>query len=330
MEVSKANPDRAVSIATLFRKLLNIPELGIFVSLLLFALIFNALNPAMLSGANLAVMLRTISYVGIIAVGQALLMIAGEIDLSVGAVTGFCAVFSAWLMAEKGWPVPAGVLAGLLAGALIGLVNGLITVKVGLPAFIVTLGMLFTARGANYVISKGTYIYGLPDSFGEFGTATPLGLSWAFVIFIVLVILGDFVLRWTIFGSMITATGGNKQAAKIAGINTDWVKISCFMFVSSLAAISGMLVTANLKSADYVTGFGWELAVIAGVVIGGVSLFGGVGTVLGAFLGTLLMQEVRSGLVIVGVNINWQNVAVGVILAAAGSIDLLRRRTKKY
>jgi ribose transport system permease protein len=330
MEASKATVEPSINVGHILRKVLNVPEVGIIIPLVLFALIFNALNPAMLSGANISVMLRTISYVGIIAVGQALLMISGEIDLSVGAVTGFCAVFSAWLMAEQGWSIPVGVLAGLLAGCTIGLINGLLTVKVGLPAFIVTLGMLFTARGANYVISQGTYIYGLPESFGEFGTATPLGLSWAFVIFIVLMLIGDFVLRFTIFGSMVTATGGNQQAAKVAGINTDWVKISCFMLTSSLAAVAGILVTANLKSADYVTGFGWELAIIAGVVIGGVSLFGGVGTVLGAFLGTLLMQEVRSGLVIVGVNINWQNVAVGMILAAAGSMDLLRRRAKKY
>jgi ribose transport system permease protein len=211
---------------------------------------------------------------------------------------------------------------------LAGLINGLMTVKVGLPAFIATLSMLFVARGVNYVITEGYPVYPLPPAVEELGAARPLGLSWAFVIFIALVIIGDFVLRRTILGSMVTATGGNKQAAQVAGINTDRVKISAFILTGTLAALSGILVMASIKTGEPQIGVAWELDVIASVIIGGTSLFGGVGTVLGTLLGAILMQVVRSGLVIVGVSAYWQNVAIGVLLVAAAAVDAVRRRTR--
>jgi ribose transport system permease protein len=283
----------------------------------------------MLTQLNVVVTLRAVSYAGIIAVGMTFLIIVGEIDLSVGSVAGLGAVVSAWMMRQMGWSVEASVLVGLLTGALAGLINGLMTVKVGLPAFISTLSMLFVARGVNYVITEGYPVYPLPVAVEEFGAARPLGLSWAFVIFIVLVIVGDLILRRTIFGSMVTATGGNKQAAQVAGINTDRVKITAFILTGMFAAVAGMLVMASIKTGEPQIGVGWELDVIASVIIGGTSLFGGVGTVLGTLLGAILMQVVRSGLVIVGVSAYWQNVAIGVLLVAAASVDAIRRRSRQ-
>jgi len=326
MDITKPQSDAGISWGAL-RRVLAAPEIGVLIPLVVFVALFYSRNNVMLSQENITVILKTISYVGIVAVGQGLLMIAGEIDLSVGAVAGLSAVMSAWLMVSEKWSVPAAVLASVLAGCIAGLINGLVTVKIGLPAFIATLGMLFVARGLNFVISKGQFIPRLPQEFTDFGTATPLGISPSFILWIVLVIIGDFMLRQTIFGSMIAATGGNKQAARVAGINTDRVKIGCFILTGALAAISGVLVTGSLRTGNYDTGTGWELTAIASVVIGGVSLFGGVGTVFGTFLGALLMQVVQSGLVISSVNINWQNIVVGVILAIAASLDMLRRRT---
>jgi ribose transport system permease protein len=311
-----------------WRKLLSVPELGILIPLLAVTGIFAAINPVLLTTNNLTALLRALSFIGIIAVGQTFLMVSGELDLSVGSVAGLCAIVAAWLMKTAGWPVPVAIAATLLLGASIGLVNGLLAVRVGLPAFIVTLGMLYIARGANYLICAGYPIYPLPDSLKNFGAAEPLGISWSFLIFFCLVLLGDFLLRRTVFGRKIAATGGNREVAHIAGINTHAVKIACYMLTGALAAFGGILLMAQIAVGQPEVGQGWELDVIAGVVIGGVSLFGGVGTVAGTFLGLLLMQVIRTGLVLTNVNTHWQTVSVGAIMIAAVAFDLLRRRAK--
>ncbi|MBI3852897.1 MAG: ABC transporter permease [Verrucomicrobia bacterium] len=310
------------------RKLWAVPELGVLVPLVICTLLFYGVSHSFLSYNSVASMLRAMAFVGVIAVGQTWLMIAGEIDLSVGSVAGLCAVASSWLMKHAGWPVEAGLAAGILLGCMAGLINGIVAVRFGIPAFIATLGMLYIARGFNYLLCKGYPIYPIPDSLKAFGRAEPLGLSWAFVIFIGAVLIGDFCLRKTVFGRMVYATGGNKEVARIAGINTDWVKLNCYMLTGALAGVGGMLLMAQLNVGQPEIGVGWELDVIAAVVIGGVSLFGGIGTVTGTFLGLMIMQVVRSGLVVTGVNTHWQTVAVGVIMILAVGVDLLRRRTK--
>ncbi len=301
------------------RKLWSVPELGVLVPLVICTVLFYCTSHSFLGHNSVASMLRAMAFVGIIAVGQTWLMIVGEIDLSVGSVAGLCAVASSWLMKYAAWPVEAGLAAGILLGCIAGLINGIVAVRFGIPAFIATLGMLYIARGFNYLLCKGYPIYPIPDSLKAFGRAEPLNLSWAFVIFMAAVMIGDFCLRKTVFGRMVYATGGNKEVARIAGINTDWVKLGCYMLTGALAGVGGMLLMSQLNVGQPEIGVGWELDVIAAVVIGGVSLFGGIGTVTGTFLGLMIMQVVRSGLVVTGVNTHWQTVA---------GVDLLRRRNK--
>jgi len=310
------------------RKLWSVPELGVLVPLVICTMLFYCISHSFLGHNSVASMLRAMAFVGIIAVGQTWLMIVGEIDLSVGSVAGLCAVASSWLMKYAAWPVEAGLAAGILLGCIAGLINGIVAVRFGIPAFIATLGMLYIARGFNYLLCKGYPIYPIPDSLKAFGRAEPLNLSWAFVIFMAAVMIGDFCLRKTVFGRMVYATGGNKEVARIAGINTDWVKLGCYMLTGALAGVGGMLLMSQLNVGQPEIGVGWELDVIAAVVIGGVSLFGGIGTVTGTFLGLMIMQVVRSGLVVTGVNTHWQTVAVGVIMILAVGVDLLRRRSK--
>jgi ribose transport system permease protein len=273
-------------------------------------------------------MLRATSFVGVVAIGMTLLMVSGEIDLSVGSVAGLCAIICAWLMTKTGWPVSVSIFAGVLTGGLVGLVNGWLTVVIGLPAFITTLGMMYIARGLNYLICAGYPIYPLPDSVKKFGAADTLGTSWSFVIFLVLVILVDCGLRWTTLGRMIYATGGNQEVARLAGINTVRVKVGCFVATGMLAGLGGILLMSRIAVGQPEIGTGWELEVIASVVIGGVSLFGGMGTVAGTLLGLTIMQVIRNGLVSTSVNTHWQTVAVGFIMILAVGVDLLRRRTK--
>lgn len=318
------------SLAGISRQLLVVPEAGILIPLIIVTAFFQYRNPILLTSDSIGALLRALSFVGIIAVGQTMLMVSGELDLSVGAVAGFCSVVTALLMAQGhgNWPIWAAVAVGLAAGAVIGLINGLVAVRLGIPAFITTLGMMYVARGATMLITGGNPIYPLPDAFNNFGDATPLHTSWSFVLLLIIAAIGDFVLRRTTYGRMICATGGNREVAQIAGINTRVVKICCYTLTGTLAALAGILIAANFNSGTPQTGTGYELNVIAAVVIGGVSLFGGLGTVLGTFLGLLIIQVIQNGLVLMGVSPNWQTVAIGMIMVAAVGFDLLRRRAK--
>ena len=310
------------------KRILTIPETGVLVPLVVFAAVFVWIDHTFLNANSLAAMLRAVAFIGVIAVGQTWLMVAGEIDLSVGSVAGLGAIVASWLMKNAHWPLEAGLVAGLATGAFAGLINGLVAVRLGIPAFIATLGMLYIARGLNYLLCQGYPIYPLPDHLVAFGRAEPFGVSWAFVILMTTVVVGDFCLRKTVFGRKVLATGGNAEVARIAGINTGQVKIGCYVLTGTLAALGGMLLMAQLNVGQPEIGTGWELDVIASVVIGGVSLFGGVGTVAGTLLGLLIMQVVRSGLVVSGASTHWQTVAVGVIMIGAVGAYLLRRRTK--
>lgn len=307
--------------------LIAVGEVGVIAALLLLVGFFYFLQPAFLSDRNVRAILNVVSFVGIIAIGQTILLVAGEFDLSVGSAAGLSAVVAAKLMTAAALPVPVAILGGIGVGALIGLVNGLIVVKLRIPAFIQTLGMLFIGQGLIQVVTDGYPVYPLPPEVSDIGTANlAFGLGWSFAFFIVAAIIADFVLRRTVLGRNIYATGGNQEVARLVGIDTSLYKIGAFVTVGALAAVAGMFVMADLSSGGTSIGSGWELTVIAGVVVGGVSLFGGAGTVAGGVVGILMLKVVQSGLVVIGVNSNWQQIAVGVIMVLAVGLDILRRR----
>ena len=307
--------------------LIAVGEVGVIAALLLLVALFYALQPAFLSERNVRAILQVVSFVGIIAIGQTLLLVAGEFDLSVGSNAGLSAVVAARLMTMFALPVPLAIVGGLLTGAAVGVVNGIVVVKLRIPAFIQTLGMLFIGQGLIQVVTNGAPVYPLPPAVSTVGMATVVfGLGWSFVFFIVAAVLADFVLRRTVLGRNMYATGGNPEVARLVGINTDRYKIGAFITIGILAAVAGMFVMADLESGTTSIGSGWELAVIAGVVVGGVSLFGGAGTMAGGIVGVLLLQVVSSGLVVAGVSSNWQQIAVGVIMVLAVGLDIARRR----
>jgi ribose transport system permease protein len=302
-------------------------EVGVLAAMALLVGFFWLLEPAFLSERNIRAILNVVSFVGIIAIGQTILLVAGEFDLSVGSVAGLSAVIAAKLMTAAALPVAVAVVGGVGTGALVGLVNGLIVVKLRIPAFIQTLGMLFIGQGLIQVVTGGYPVYPLPPQINAIGNSNlAFGLGWSFAFFITAAIIADFVLRRTVLGRNMYATGGNKEVAHLVGINTDVYKIGAFIILGALAAIAGMFVMADLSSAGTSIGSGWELTVIAGVVVGGVSLFGGAGTVAGGVVGILMLKVVQSGLVVIGVNSNWQQIAVGVIMIMAVGLDILRRR----
>jgi len=306
---------------------ITVGEVGVIAALLLMVAFFYALEPAFLSARNMRAILSVVSFVGIIAIGQTILLVSGEFDLSVGSVAGVSAVIAAKMMTALAWPIPFALLGGVGIGLLIGLINGVIVVKFRIPAFIQTLGMLFIGQGLIQLITGGYPVYPLPAAVAEFGMSTAaFGLGWSFAFFLLAAVVADFVLRRTVLGRNLYAIGGNPEVARLVGVNTTAYKMGAFMTVGALSAIAGMFVMADLQSGTTSIGSGWELVVIAGVVVGGVSLFGGVGTIAGGVIGILLLKVVQSGLVVIGVNANWQQIAVGVIMVTAVGLDIVRRR----
>jgi ribose transport system permease protein len=188
--------------------------------------------------------------------------------------------------------------------------------------------MLNIAKGINYLIDKGYSIYPLPQPISDFGLASPLGISWSFFIFIVLAVIFDQILRRSVHGRTLYVVGGNKEVANLAGISPKLVKASGFVLVGAMSGLGGILLMSRIITGNPTIGAGWELNVISAVVIGGVSLFGGSGTIAGAVIGLMIMQAVSTGLVVIGVDPYWQTVAIGSIMILAVAIDLLRRRAK--
>ncbi|MSO33926.1 MAG: ABC transporter permease [Candidatus Nanopelagicaceae bacterium] len=309
-----------------FYRLLAVPELGVIVALISCAVIFQSLNSVFLSSQVMGSIVQAVTFVSIIAVGQAFLLISGVFDLSVGAVAGLVAVSSGKLMTSMGWPVWAGIIGGLALGAAIGAVNGFMVTRAGVPAFIQTLGMMFVAQGMIQVVTKGYPVYPLPEVMTTIGESSFfLTLGWNAVIWVVVSLVGDFVIRKTSIGRNLYVIGGNSEVAKIVGINVQRYQMNCFILAGTLSALSGILVMATLSAGAPSIGGGWELTVIAGTVVGGVSLFGGVGTVAGAIMGVLLIQCVQSGLITSGLSPNFQLIAVGTILVLAVFLDVSRR-----
>lgn len=296
---------------------------GLF--LLVLVVVFASLNAGFLSGPNLSTIIRTAAFTGIIAVGMTMLLVTGEFDLSVGSTAGLGAV-SAGLVMQSTQSVVVGVLAGLFVGILVGVVNGVLTVYVGIPAFIVTLGTLFAARGLTYVLSEGRQVYPLPEGV-EFLSSSVLGVPVSIWVLIIVVIAGDWMLRRSGYGRRAYAVGGNARAATLSGISPATVKLVAFVITGFLSSLAGILIMSLLNSGDPQIGRGLEFAVIAAVVVGGVGLFGGVGTVIGGLLGVLFIQVVGTGLVVAGVDSSLQPAVLGAVMIAALSMKLLVRQT---
>jgi ribose transport system permease protein len=315
-------------IANFLRSLLARQESGIILLCIVITAFFYSRNSAMLSPAAVISILRTMAFPALIAMGMVQLMIAGEIDLSTGAMMSLSAVFAAKMIRDVGLSIPVAVVASLLVAVLVGLINALFTVKVGVPAVITTIGTQFIVRGVSYSFTNGLPIYPLPKEVAIIGTWRPLGISFTFFLALGVMIVVQILLSRTRWGSSLFATGGNKLAAQVCGINTDRVKTIAFVTTSVLAGLAGLLTMSQLPltPGDPIIGRNLELDVLAGIIIGGVSFYGGRGSAVGAFVGVLFIQLVRSGLVIGHFDSFLQTPALGFLLVVAAVVDVLRHR----
>jgi ribose transport system permease protein len=292
------------------------------------AAVFGILNPAVLSPGNMRTVFSATAFVGLVAVGQTVVILTGEIDLSVGSVAALAAVVGAQLMVDHSVAPLLAVAAMFLIGAAAGALTGGFVVTFGMPSFVTSLAMFYIAIGLATFFSKGRPISPLPPSIGVLARSSPvLGLSAAFVVFLALVIVAEFALRRTAIGRYVLATGSNAEVAPLLGIRTKWVKVGAFVVSGVLASTAGLFQMASLNTATDQIGRGWELIAISAVVVGGTSIFGGRGSIIGTLFGMILIGLINNGLVLVGVQSNWQTLAIGVILIGAILID--HRRLKR-
>jgi rhamnose transport system permease protein len=318
--------------------LLRVRELGIVLALVVLVVVTAVVNPRFVSGQSLRDLALGAAILVVLAVGQTVVVITRNIDLSVGSVLGLSAYAAGSLLqAAPGLPVVVALLVGCAVGAACGLVNGALVRFGNVPALVVTLGTLYVYRGLCFFWAGGQQINAdeLPASFLGFGTATVLGIPWLLIIAVVVVLVAGFVLRGYRSGRELYAMGSNPQAAVLAGIPVGRRTLTAFLVSGALAGLAGVLFAARFGTVDAGSGTGYELDVVAAVVVGGVAVFGGSGTVYGAAIGALLLTTIGSALPVLAVDPFWQKAIVGALILLAIGADrvvadrvaaLLRRR----
>lgn len=309
---------------------------GPIIALLLLVAYLSVVSPYFRTTSNFMNILAQTSVMAILAVGQTLVIISAGIDLSVAAMMALAGSFSAVAMAYWGWNVWIGLLLGLVVGTLLGLFNGAVITKGRIPDFIATLGMFTTARGVGLLITQGLPVPShitaiqlkayLPRELIWLGSGAVLGIPVPALVAMVTVLLGWAILQYSRLGRSAFAVGGNREAARVSGINVDRTKIAVYAFSGFMAGVGGLVLTGRLNSANALMGEGMELQSIGAVVLGGTNLFGGEGTVVGTVIGALIMGVLGNGLNLLNVSAFWQRVINGLVIITVVVFDQWRRR----
>ncbi|UYN99175.1 MAG: ABC transporter permease [Devosia sp.] len=325
--VAPAKP--GIRISGAFHRLLA------FSGLIALVVVFSLASPNFMQTQNILAILQATSVNGVLAIAATLVIITGGIDLSVGTLMTFCAVITGVVLTFLGMPLPLGIAAAILAGMTCGLISGFIVAKLKVPPFIATLGMMLILKGLSLVISgtKPIYFNNTPGftqiSQGSIvGAVIPaLPIPNGVLILFGVAALAAFVLGKTALGRYTFALGSNEEAVRLSGVNVDGWKIAVYATAGAICGVAGLLIASRLNSAQPALGQGYELDAIAAVVIGGTSLSGGRGTVLGTLIGALIISVLANGLRILSVAQEWQTVVTGTIIILAVYADILRRRT---
>lgn len=305
--------------SSLFRQLTS-PDKPYLMTLVLVALvvIFAVASPVFFSTSNFLNIGRQTALVTIIAVGMTFVIISGEIDLSVGAQLALAGVAASTAMQATGGQLVAGVVAGLAVGALVGLANGLITTGLGIPSFLVTLAMLGICRGLALLLSGGQPVLANNSWFwAAFNNGVYFGVPVPVLWTVLALLIGAFLLHVSSYGRKVYAVGGNRQAARYSGIRVARVKILAFVLTGTLAGFAGLILTARGQAARPDVGVGIELDVIAAVILGGTSLFGGRGLIIGTLVGSLMIGVINNGLTLMGADSATQAIVKGLIIIVA-------------
>ncbi len=310
---------------SMLRRFLRHKESSIFLALVAIVILISAASPNFLRPGNLSMVARQTAFTAIAALGVFFVILTSGIDLSIGSIVGLSGVICGFAMAW-GIPWPLAAAAGLLTGALVGAINGVIVSYVGVTSFIVTLGMLWMARGAVLVMTGGEPVKRIPSSFIETAGGNILGIPAPVLVLAAVAALAHVLVTRTVFGRRVMAIGGNEEATELSGINVRRVKLLTYVLSGLYAAITGILYVARFQTAQPEADKNIVLDAIAATVIGGTSLFGGEGSVLGVLIGAMIMGAIRSGLVQMKVSPFWQDLIIGAIIVLAAIIDVIRRR----
>ena len=318
------------SSQSIWLKIINIPEITAIVPLVILIVVASIMNPAFLRIKNLQTLCSgTVGSWGLFAIGQAFIIIAGEINLALGAEMAFSGVLFSYCLLN-GWSLLPAILVCFAVTFTCELINSFVVLKLNVPVFIATLGMQFICKGMAKVVNYGAVVtmYNTNDltrNFCDTLSKKPLGLGISFWVFLLFAIAASIVLTKTAFGRKLLAVGDNKVVAKASGIDVPKVKFFCFMFCALLVGICAILWSGNNMGCNVTHGIGWEFISVAACALGGVSLVGGRGTILGVFIGIMTMAVIYNVIVLLSINVNFQNIFIGLFLAFAVIFDVIRR-----
>ena len=301
-------------------------ESGIVAALVMMMMIFSLIDPIYLSSDNIVDIVKQSTINGLLGIGITLAIITGGIDLSIGSTFAIVIVSVGKLLVSGVNPFLAFAV-GIMLGFSLGIVNGILVAKVKLQPFIATLGTMSIYRGVAYIITGGWPVLDIPENFrqaldGDIFGVIPSSVVLLFVVGIIIWI----ILKYTRFGNYIYALGSNEEATKLSGVNVDFNKMMAYAICGVGAALAGMVLLARLGTGEPTAGQGYELNAIAAAAVGGTSLMGGKGTMLGTILGTILLSALRVGLIVVGVDSFWQYIATGIIIVIAACFEIIQNK----
>jgi len=317
----------------IIRRLLHTREFGVFVALIILVIFMNFASPYFLTTQNVFNVLRGMSTIGIMAIGMTMVIVSGGIDLSVGSLAAVSAMFCARLMTYNNLSPWLAFLAGMLLGLGLGSINGLVITRVKVTPFIATLGMMSIARGLTYLLATGlasSVASNIPmrnPQVNFLGSGYLGVVPFPVIEMIILVVIFSLFLGNTVLGRQIYAVGSNEQAARLSGVSVSGVRLFVYTLIGGAAAMAGIMNAGLLSTAPTNLGLGTELDVIAAVVIGGASLAGGEGTIVGAVIGAAIMAVIRNAFVLLKLPIYMQTVTIGIVIILAVATDQLRRRS---
>ncbi len=311
----------------MLRLFIDVRELTLIVMIALIIIVMASLNPFFFSLSNFRAISIGMAPTAVIVIGMAILLASGGFDLSVGSVMALSSTVVAMLLLA-GASIPIAILCGLVLGGFAGLINGLLITMLGINPLIATLGTMSIARGIALVLTEGFSVSNLPTAFEWIGKASFAGLPAIVILTIVLVIIFDLAVRHTRFFRQVYFIGANEKAAMLSGIHVSRVRIIAYVLTGVLAALAGVLLASRLMSGTPTAGAGIELQVLAAAVIGGASLRGGEGTILGAFLGVVFVALINNAMTMLAVSIYWQMIVIGGVLVIAVALDMLIRGKK--
>ncbi len=321
-------PEPRAGKYTLIQRVLR--EAGIGIALLLMVIAFSTLAPHFTDESNITNILTQVTINLIMAIGMTFVILIGGIDLSVGSVLAFSAMVAGLVLKVESLPVPVAITLAVLTSIAVGMgcgfLNGFIVSFWNIPSFIVTLGMLNVARGAALEVTNARTLFEFPNEFNAFGTATLFGAPAIFVVALALVVIGWIVLTRTVFGRMVYAIGNNEEAVRLSGHNTFFYKVAVFAISGLTVGIGAIIYMARLTIASPILGSGFELNAIAAVIIGGTSLNGGRGSLVGTFLGACLIGVLADGLILMGVGDFVSQMITGGVIILAVIVDSYRAR----